>query len=150
MKGISPLVASVLLIAFTVSISTLIMGWFSTFARTTTSNVSSSAAEAIACNSAGVNIEHVYIVNGSNPNVTTILVHNVGFYTINVTGMVINTTGGVCSNSTPVSLAKGNYTTIQMIGCNIFPGAKAQFSRAVVTTNCGGVDDTTSDPNDVN
>ncbi|MCD6092512.1 MAG: hypothetical protein J7J38_00645, partial [Candidatus Aenigmarchaeota archaeon] len=29
-KGISPLIAAVLLIAFTVSVSMIIMGWFST------------------------------------------------------------------------------------------------------------------------
>ena len=72
MKGISPLIAAVLLIAFTVAIATLVMGWFSTFTRTTTTSVTNSTSLAINCADARVTIRDVYIqagVSGLTPPV---------------------------------------------------------------------------------
>ncbi|MBI2971034.1 MAG: hypothetical protein HYY37_01295, partial [Candidatus Aenigmarchaeota archaeon] len=47
MKGISPLLAAVLLIAVTVAIATLVMGWVSTTVRTTQTTVSNKTVEAV-------------------------------------------------------------------------------------------------------
>lgn len=137
MKGISPLIASVLLIAFTVSISMIIMGWFSTFTKTTTSNISSSAQEAIGCNSASLSIERVYITGTDG----AIVVKNSGFINLNITGMIINSTGGTCTSGTS-TLSKGNITSLAMTGCYGIGLNCANFSRAIVTSNCGGIDDT--------
>ena len=147
-KGISPLIAAVLLIAFTVSVSMIIMGWFSTFTRTTTANISASTTEAIGCNAASINIEHVYIGNSST-NTSSILVKNTGFTNLNVSGMVINTTGGTCGFAV-TSLSKGAIISLTNSSCKIFPSGKSDWSRAIVTTNCGGVDDVTTDSSDVN
>ena len=139
MKGVSPLIASVLLIAFTVSVSMIIMGWFSSFTKTTTSNISSSAAEAIGCNNAGVSIEFIYITNTS----ASMIVKNTGYVALNASGTILNTSGGACF-SAQTSLTKGNVTSLLLMGC--FPSGMGgsscpSFSRAIVTTNCGGISD---------
>jgi len=141
MKGISPLIAAVLLIAFTVSVSMIIMGWFSTFTRTTTANISASTTEAIGCNAASINIEHIYLTATRG----SIVVKNTGFKDLSVSGMIVNTTGGVCSFTG--SVAKGAVTSLSG-ACTLFDSAN-DFSRAIVTTNCGGVDDVTTDSSDV-
>ena len=198
------------------------MGWFSTFTRTTTANISSATTEAIGCSGASINIEHVYI-SGANHTSASIIVKNTGFYDFtNISSMLINKTGGTCNQSpSSVSLSKGSVTTLSLTcpdymfdseasvteetftvdlnnwvklaktniksgsetvknstggtptyvlnltdgGINITggdtDGATANisytyytdnitlFSRAVVTTECGGVDDVTTDTNDV-
>lgn len=136
MKGVSPLVASVLLIAFTVAVSMIVMGWFSTFVRGTTANISGATEEALGCNVAGINIEHIY-VSGST---ATIVVKNTGFVDLTVSGMLANTTGGSCSFQS-ITLPKGGVGSLQNTSCNIISQC-AHFDRAVVTTNCGGVSDT--------
>jgi len=138
-KGVSALIASVLLIAFTVSVSMIIMGWFSTFTRTATSNISATTTEAIGCNAASINIEHVY--DGK------IIVKNTGFKDLNVVGMIVNSTGGTCtSSSTPVT--KGSVVALSLSSCAPSGMTDAYFDRAIVTTDCGGVDDVTTDDAD--
>jgi len=133
-KGVSPLIAAVLLIAFTVSVSMIIMGWFSTFTRTATANISATTTEAIGCNAASINIEHVY--DGK------IIVKNTGFKDLNVVGMIVNSTGGTCtSSSTPVT--KGSVVALSLSSCYPADMTDADFDRAIVTTDCGGVDDVT-------
>ena len=143
-KGVSPLIAAVLLIAFTVSVSMIIMGWFSTFTRTATANISATTTEAIGCNAASINIEHVY----SSGTTGTIVVKNTGFKDVTVQGMIVNSTGGTCSNTTGGTLSKGSIMTLTISGCAPTDMADAYFDRAIVTTDCGGVDDVTTDDAD--
>ena len=92
-KGISPLIASVLLIAFTVAIATLIMGWFSTITRSTTTTVGNKTSESVACSSAQISIEDIYIRQSLFANVT-VIVKNTGYATIGINSLQIyNTTG---------------------------------------------------------
>ena len=55
MKGISPLIAAVLLIAFTVAVGGIIATWLTSFSKTTTAGVESSTKGASKCS--GVYIE---------------------------------------------------------------------------------------------
>ena len=136
MKGVSPLVAAVLLIAFTVAVSMIVMGWFSTFVRGTTANISGTTEEAIGCNVASISIEHVYISGTTG----TIVVKNTGFKDFtSVSAMIVNTTGGACSVSGQ-SLAKGEVKALTLSDCHVSDASK--FDRAIVTTECGGVSDT--------
>ena len=144
MKGISPLIAAVLLIAFTVAIATLIMGWFSTFTRTTTTSVSNKTSEAIACSNAQISIEDVYITAG---NIATgsarIVVKNTGFTTLAINGaQVINTTGQNFSTgfSGVSSLTAGSIQTLSLTNVSV-PTCPSTFSKVIVTTNCGGISD---------
>ncbi len=138
MKGISPLIASVLLIAFTVSIATIILGWFSGFVKTTTENVSSSTEQTMGCSVAGISIEHIYLnVSGSNASV---VVKNTGYKDFsNVSALIVSKSGATCSGSIN-SLKKGMVGTLSF-NCASITSCDV-FDRAIVTTECGGVSDT--------
>jgi len=138
-KGISPLIAAVLLIAFTVAIATLIAGWFSTLARSTTATVSNRTDQSVNCAGASITIDQVYATVG-NMTTARAIVRNNGLADLSVVGAVsFNTTGinFTSSTSLPVTLNRGNVTTLSFLvnlsGC---PGA---FSKTIVTTSCGGV-----------
>lgn len=147
MKGVSPLIAAVLLLAFTISISMIVMGWLSSFTRVTTENVTYSSTQAISCSSASISIERVYITGTS----AVIIVKNDGFSNLNVTGMIVNSTGGTCSSS-PTYITAGNLTSLALTEC--YPSGMggsscSNFSRAIVNTNCAGTQDTVTSVSDV-
>ncbi len=143
-KGISPLIAAVLLIAFTVAIATLIAGWFSTLARTTTATVTNRTDLAVGCSGASISIDQVYTVANTSGGATSTaraIVRNNGLVNLSlVAAQLFNTTGigFTTSTSMPVVLARGGVTTISFASVNLVscPGG---FSRVTVTTNCGGV-----------
>jgi flagellin-like protein len=66
MKGISPLVATVLLIAFTVSIAGIISAWLTSFARTTTSTVSEESERQLLCLHASLSLRSATYSSSSN------------------------------------------------------------------------------------
>ncbi len=146
MKGISPLIAAVLLIAITVAIGTLIGGWFSTFTRTTTDRVSNRTTEAVDCTSANIHIEEVFVLAGGIVNGTAkAVVKNVGFSEDMVIkdAVLYNRTGSnFTASGTPiVNIDRGAIVTLSFSNVSI-PTCPTDFSKVVVTTTCGGVDDT--------
>ena len=77
MKGISPMLATILLVAFTVAIGGIISVWFSSFTRTTTANVESASVNQTKCAGTYIDISSVtassfVIVNRGDQNVTNI------------------------------------------------------------------------------
>lgn len=144
MKGISPMIAAVLLIAFTVAISTLVAGWFSTQVRSTTDEVSNKTDEAISCTSASINIEDVYISQGTG-GTARIIIKNNGFKDgLTINGIQIyNKTGHNFSTgfSTVSGFDRGQILSIEITNTS-FDVCPSSFSQAVVTTTCGGVSDT--------
>ena len=144
MKGISPLIAAVLLIAFTVAIATLIMGWFSTLTRTTTSAVSNKTTEAVACSNAQISISDVYITAGTVATGNArVVVKNTGYTTLAINSVqVYNTTGQNHSTGfASVNMGPGQTQTISLTNVSVAT-CPTVFSKAIVTTNCGGIDDT--------
>ncbi|MFA4820554.1 MAG: archaellin/type IV pilin N-terminal domain-containing protein [Candidatus Aenigmatarchaeota archaeon] len=144
MKGISPLIAAVLLIAFTVAIATLIMGWFSTLTRTTTSAVSNKTTEAVACSNAQISIPDVYITARENATGSArVVVKNTGYTTLAINSVqVYNTTGQNHSTGfASVSMGPGQTQTISLTSVGVAT-CPAGFSKAIVATNCGGIGDT--------
>ncbi len=140
MRGVSPLVASVLLIAIVITISMIIMGWLSTLTKTTTSTVTNKTQEGINCASASISIEDVYIIGTSSANV---VVKNTGFTNgLNISGTLLNITGYNFTATQPASLLnKGNVFTLNFPSVSIATCPNS-FSRVIVTTDCGGVIDT--------
>ena len=140
MKGISPLLASVLLIAVTVAIATLVMGWVSTVTRTTQTTVSNKTVEAVNCASASVVIDDVYVATVAAT--ATVIVRNAGQTDSLqiVFAPLYNTSGNSVnpSQSLPVTgFSRGaiqvfTYGSTGITSC-------AAFSKAVVSTNCAGV-----------
>ena len=137
------MIAAVLLIAFTVAIATLIMGWFSTITRSTTTTVSNKTSEAVACSNAQVSIEDVYIVLNSTNGVSRVVVKNTGYTTLGITSLqIFNTTGNNFSTgfATVASFPSGSIQSFTITAVSI--PTCASFSKALVTTNCGGIADT--------
>ena len=148
-KGISPLIAAVLLIAFTVAIATLIAGWFSTFTRSTTSAVTNKTNLAVDCSSESISIKEVYVkTNSTNPATVRALVENNGFTdNLNITSaFVFNSSGqSTISSNIPVTgFNRGNIVaiTFNAVGGVAIPTCPTNFDRVVVATDCGGVSDT--------
>ena len=138
MKGVSPLIAAVLLIAFVVTVAMVVMGWFSSFVRTVTQNVSQSGQEAVGCATAAIELDHVYV--NTKANTTQFIVKNIGGVTLVVKGLIVNTTGVACINNTGVSIPSGGVGTLYFSDCTGINSTT--FSRAMITTNCAGIDDT--------
>jgi flagellin-like protein len=138
MKGVSPLIAAVMLIAFVVTVSMVVMGWFSTFVRGVTQNVSESGQEAVGCATAAIELDHVYVNTVSNT--TQFIVKNIGGITLTVKGLIVNTTGVACINNTGVSVPSGGVETLYFTDCKGINSST--FSRAMITTSCAGIDDT--------
>ena len=143
MKGISPLIATVLLVVIVVSIATILMTWTSTFTSSTTKNVQNKSDTAFNCASANIIIEDVYLVNGSSAVVRTI-VKNIGVIddlSIN-SAQAYNTTGGnFTASGVPIgNFDAGNIVTLQFSGVGMTKCS--DFSKVIVTTSCSGVADT--------
>ncbi len=149
-KGVSALIASVLLIAFTVSVAMIIMGWFSSFVRTTTENVSGVTQGAIGCSSGIVDIDRIYITNtsGSNYGKATIIVKNTGQIALTVNAMIVAVNGTVCNTNTGVSISAGSSGTLNLTGCVNVTNSQ-NFSSALITTSCAGITDSTTKSGDV-
>ncbi len=83
-KGVSPLIAAVLLIAFTMAVAAILTAWVTTFTQDTASQVGNESEQLISCSYAGVS---VFDANwdGSNVDVTvantgTVDLNNVSIY----------------------------------------------------------------------
>ena len=72
-KGVSPLIATVLLIAFTIAVGGIISVWLTSFTTTTTQTVGKQSEAQIICGTGGIQLS------------------NVGFCSPNITGYVSNT-----------------------------------------------------------
>ncbi|HLD85420.1 MAG TPA: archaellin/type IV pilin N-terminal domain-containing protein, partial [archaeon] len=142
MKGISPLIATVLLVVIVVAIGTMVMTWSSTFTTSTTRNVQNRSDTAFNCASANIIIEDVYLVNGSLATVRAI-VKNIGVVDVLISAaQAYNTTGGnFTANGMPFSgFNAGNIVTLQF--SNVSMTKCSDFSKVVVSTSCSGVADT--------
>lgn len=143
MKGLSPLVATVLLIVIVVSIATLVTGWVTTFTRQSQETATNRTTSAIDCSGASISIRSVFVTNGTAGS-AAVLVENTGFVNdLTITAaQVLNRTGGNFSSSaTPVSnFDRGDIATLRFSNVSI-PLCPNDFSEVVVATNCGGISD---------
>jgi flagellin-like protein len=136
MKGISPLIAAVLLIAATVSLATLIMGWLGTTTSDTTSAISNKTTEAISCSSADITVDAVYL---SGTTVRAVVKNNGFSDNLQIINATLILTSGIM-NSTSSTLDtdfdRGEIVSLQFRHDNL---VCANFSKVIVSTNCGSV-----------
>jgi flagellin-like protein len=59
MKGVSPLIASVLLIAFVIAVAGLYSGWITSFTKTTTEQVQEQSEKKVNCSYGGIALDNV-------------------------------------------------------------------------------------------
>ena len=111
MKAISPMIATVILIGFTVAVGAILSVWFTTFTRTQTAAVQSGAA----CASNPLYVRAIGL--DTSTNTLTLLVSNGGSDSVTITSAVV-TCAGALVNSTnpnlPISSNSQNTTTIKV------------------------------------
>ena len=139
MKGISPLIAAVLLIAVTVSIATIVAGWFPSIIISTQGKVENTTKEATSCASASISIDDVFITAGSN-GVGRAVVRNSGHSDdlVLVSAVLYNTTGNATSASVVSDFDRGEVVTLTFNNISV-TSCPTDFSEIIVTTNCGGI-----------
>ena len=138
-KGVSPLIASVMLIAITVSIAMLIMGWFGALTKSTTDTVSNRTTETVGCTSARVSIDSVYLSPGTAGS-ARIIVKNSDSRPIGINSVQLyNRTGDNFSTGfSSGTLGPSSIYTVYLTGVSV-PSCPADFSKVIVASSCGGV-----------
>jgi flagellin-like protein len=145
-KGVSPLIATVLLIAFTVGVAGIIVTWVTSFSTSTTQRVSQQADIQVICSYGSINLRSLRFANsqlsGTIENKGQIPLGNISLSIIyaNATSEKI----GLClpassAGSCPVSnltlgLAERATFNVTISGSN--------YAEITVATNCTGVTDT--------
>lgn len=140
-KGISPIVATVLLIAFTLAVAGLLGGWLTSLTKTQTDTIEQGTTKAVNCSSAVIDIVNVICANSSQQ--LKVAINNVGqnelwdfsvFAAVNNT-FYSNSTGGPNSTNT----LKLGEQVILVYGCdkNTYCANNALVNKVRVTPgNC--------------
>lgn len=144
-KGVSPLIAAVLLIVIAVTVAGLVFSWVNSFTTGAQRKVENRTDEAVNCAGASLRIKEVYLQNGSAGTVR-VVVENTG-YVNNLTiagAQVLNKTGhNFTANSLPVTFNRGEIVTL--LFSNVSVAQCANFSSVFVATQCGGINDLFTD-----
>lgn len=140
LKGVSPLVATVLLIVIVVSLVAIISGWLNAFFIGTRETVQNRTDTSVGCSGSSVGIESVYanIANGTSGNIKAIVKNDgvVDELAI-ISAQYLNSTGHNFSTTSPLPIrdfARGSIKTLLFENVSI--QNCAAFSQVVVATNC--------------
>jgi len=120
MKAISPMIAVVLLIAFTVAVGGILSTWLSTLATTQTSTISSGTEKQVRCAASALKVSEVRYPTGTSRgagvNVTVVYdsgTETLSNITVEVTARgvtdIANSTGTVVPGEARVISITGNY-----------------------------------------
>lgn len=145
-KGISPLIATVLLIAFTVSVAAILGVWIPSFTKEHTESVGEHAGREITCAYGGISVSHLQFCNNRLAGIirNTNLI-DLGNITIQITFQnatpaqtIYLTQDGVAGTHSNMSL-KPN----QVASFNVTIGG-SNYNNIHVYTNCSNVYDDSS------
>ena len=136
-KGISAFLASVLMISIVFVVGLVVTTWMTNVTRTTQIQAENKTTEATQCASASITIDDVYV----NSTGGRVIVRNSG-QSDNlqiVSAVMINVNGSTVTNSSTLDadFDKGEILTINFAGGTF--GCPSGFSKAIVSTNCGGI-----------
>jgi len=129
MKGISPLIASILLIAFTLAVAVIIGSWLTSISSQQSSSVGAAANQTVTCSKGVIDIVSI-------PNNTTVIIQNAG--QIDLSGNFTLSCGTNITTTSSVILAKGGMASLSSSGCKD-SGNKIRVSSYVcpsVYTEC--------------
>ena len=133
MKGVSPLVATVLLIAFTISVAGIISIWLISFSRTSSETIGSEAEKQLICSYGGISLSNLRYSSsagrmaGEVENTRTIVLGN-----ISIQIMYTNAT----SQKTAL-----NITLLPREKAAFNISASSNYDKIRVMTNCSSVYD---------
>lgn len=128
MKGISPLIAVVLLIAFTIAVGGILSVFVTTFTSTQTKTVSSTTEAQVKCSTASLDVKEVrYPASGATGRVNVTVIYSTGSETLaNITVQVV-ARGGIVQATSTSSVAPGESRAIQVVSANIPPEVVRAF-----------------------
>lgn len=135
-KGVSPLIAAVLLIAITLVVATLISGWISGIATDQGKTVANKTEGITSCSAAGISIEDVYLDTGTN--ISRVTVRNTGRSAATIiSAQILSVTGvnGSINTTLPLSIANGDIKILIFNTTGAVPNC-ANFSQVRVATEC--------------
>jgi flagellin-like protein len=141
-KGISPLIAAVLLIVMAVAIAGVIMAWTSAYTKDTQGRLENKSADLIDCRGGLISIDSIYLKNGTSTASARVVVKNVGVHVENLqitSGIFFNTSGSSFS-ATNVPITGFDRGDIEIVEFgNMSVGTCDDFSQVVIGTNCPDV-----------
>ncbi|MBI4018689.1 MAG: hypothetical protein HY364_00360 [Candidatus Aenigmarchaeota archaeon] len=147
MKGISPLLASIMLIAIVVVVGSMTSGWMTSTIRGAQASTTNKTETGLQCSGASISIERVY-VTGTSAATVTASVRNSGLTDglVIQSAQIFNSTGSnFTSSSTPVTaFDRGEVETLTFPNVN-FASCPGAFSELRITTGCGGIADVFTD-----
>lgn len=152
MKGISPMIATVLLIAFTVGVGGIISVWITGFAQTSTKIVKNDGESQITCANGNIALSNLKYCSTTN-NVSGIVKNNGRISLGNITLQIVFSNGSLMShalNDTGLGgSSTGNYLVLkagQIFSFNVTMGGGSSglYDKLWVYTNCSTVTDLAS------
>jgi flagellin-like protein len=130
-KGISPLIAEVLLIGFTVAVASIVILWATSFTKTSTKTISSQAETQMACTYAGIDFygsvtynSTLGILFGYLRNTGNVPLGNISFQVLYDNGTIQNFQNYL-SEILPTNVASFSLT-----------GISSNLNMIYVSTNC--------------
>lgn len=147
MKGISPLIATVLLIAFTVAVAGLLSTWLTGFTSQSTKQVSESSSTTLSCSYGGVSFGSLKFSSGTSTiagnieNTGTVSLGNISIQVIyankSISTYLLCLSGGVGSNCTAKNMS---ISPRDLVTFNV--STSSTYDTIRVSTNCSSVYDT--------
>lgn len=139
-KGVSPLVATVMLIVIVVSLVALISGWLTQMFTESRESIQNRTSSGVSCSGASIKIDSFYLMSGGTTNASgKLIVENDGLSdsTSIKSAQLYNSTGDNFSTITqlPIEFSRGSITTLNFVNASF--GNCSVFSRVVVSTECG-------------
>lgn len=139
-KGISPIIASVLLLAVTLAVVGIFSGWAPELAEGVTESTSNSTYETIACNEASIEFRSAYYDGSSE---VTVSLRNSGSEDLSDISLVAyDSDEQILAQETGVSVDSGNISEETISSVNSPPSYIEGLS-----SQCGSVTTSTSDIN---
>ena len=114
-KGISPLIASVLLVAFTMAVAAILVVWITGFTQEQTGTVGERGTKQAKCAYSVLNIDRDDVVV-SGTNLDVVVSYSAGVEKLNITGFVVRDNLGVSyTNITALDTSERNLQAGQIV-----------------------------------
>ena len=145
-KGVSPLIATVLLIAFTIAVAGIISVWLTQFTKQQTSLVTTQGNTQINCGTAGVQLRNIMycsnymsgqIINSGSIGIGNITLNLIYYNASRETWYLLNLGNSLSKTATCCGNLSMNPTEIYSFNFSIGSGAGSNAYRILrATTNC--------------
>ncbi|MDY6761872.1 MAG: archaellin/type IV pilin N-terminal domain-containing protein [Candidatus Nanohaloarchaea archaeon] len=132
-KGVSPLIAAVLLIAFTMAVAAILTAWVTTFTQEQTSQLGNQSAKQIDCNFGQLEI----FDTNSDTTWVTVAITNTGTVDFNNTSVTTLSGGSVLGKGYISDLNSGQTKSINVS----WSGSTAAETVRIATSQCPQVTD---------